>query len=115
MGKVYKAYELRVNDEKNGVHKSTLKLPENIEFLSVTGYCNHYYHPTFHISVLEDSSHSNDLKEYEFLVISLNIERNVSIPVDGYRYIGSTTLPMYDEYDIDIENFYHFDVFVKKS
>lgn len=114
MGKVYKAYELRVNDEKNGMHKSTLKLPENIEFLSVTGYCNYRFHPTFHISVLEDSSsYSNNLKEYEFLAISLNLERNVSIPVDEYRYIGSTTLPTYDEHEYDIESLYHFDIFVK--
>ncbi len=115
MGKMYKTYELKVNDEKNGVHKSTLKLPEDIEFLSVTGYCNHCSHPTFHISVLEDSSHSNNLKDYEFFAIILDIKRNVSISVDGYRYIASTTLPIYDEYDTGIDDLCSFDIFVKES
>lgn len=113
MGKVYKTYKVKVHDEKNGLYKSsTLKFPENIEFLSATGHINHYFHPTFHISVLEDS-HSNNLKEYEFLAIDSKIKRKVSISVDGYRYVGSAVLPF--EYDDVIDGLSHFDIFVKES
>lgn len=111
----YKTFQLTTKAiEKEGcdVFLGTLKLPKNVEFLSLCAdSCSFQYEPIFCISVLGDFTKPNEFIKYDFMVIWHRYDQNVEISSEDYEYIGLALLRNGNS----ITSLKNFDIFVKKT
>lgn len=111
MGMIYKIYQLSTKAlQPNGVFVGTLKLPKDVDFLSIVGE-SPYSVPTFCISVSGNSFNTADFINYNFMIIE-HYHNQTEIPLNDYHYIGLASLP--NEYN-SISSMKHYDVFVKQE